>query len=287
MVTVKDYRVKERPTWCPGCGDFAVLSALQKACANHNLAPEDVALITGIGCSGKLVQHFGSYGFHTLHGRSLPCAQGVKLGNQDLTVIAAGGDGDGYGIGMGHLVHSIRRNIDLTYIVMDNHIYGLTTGQMSPTSKKGFKTKTSPQGATEEPVRAVETAIVNGISFVAQAFSGDVKHMTKIFQEAIAHKGFALVNAFSPCVTFNKVNTYEWFKEGLINLDDEEGYDPADRQAALNILNEKEGMVYGVIYKNPRPVYNEEMLGASDTAAAKMDLHIPLAQKEELLATFR
>ncbi|WP_054949441.1 2-oxoacid:ferredoxin oxidoreductase subunit beta [Numidum massiliense] len=287
MATIKDFRVTERPTWCPGCGDFAVLAALQKACANLGLEPENVALITGIGCSGKLVQHFGAYGFHTLHGRSLPLAQGVKLGNQDLTVIAAGGDGDGYGIGMGHLVHSIRRNVDMTYIVMDNHIYGLTTGQMSPTSKRGFKSKTSPQGSAEEPVRAVETAIVNGASFVAQGFSGDVKHLTQLYEQAIAHKGFALVNTFSPCVTFNKVNTYDWFREGLVKLDGQGDYDPTDRQAALHALHEADGMVYGVIYKKERPVYNEVVLGASETAAAKMDLHIAGEEKRTLLANFR
>ncbi|MGI6127817.1 MAG: thiamine pyrophosphate-dependent enzyme, partial [Planifilum sp.] len=175
MATIKDFRTNNRPTWCPGCGDYAVLSSLQKACADLGLEPEEVVLVSGIGCSGKISQHFGSYGFHSLHGRALPTAQGVKLANQDLTVIAAGGDGDGYGIGMGHFVHAVRRNVDLTYIVMDNHIYGLTTGQLSPTSDRGFKSKTSPQGSAEEPVKPVETAIVNGASFVAQAFSGDVK----------------------------------------------------------------------------------------------------------------
>ena len=178
MATIKDFRTNNRPTWCPGCGDYAVLSSLQKACADLGLAPEEVVLVSGIGCSGKIAQHFGSYGFHSLHGRALPTATGVKLANQDLTVIAAGGDGDGYGIGMGHFVHAVRRNIDLTYIVMDNHIYGLTTGQLSPTSERGFKSKTSPKGSAEEPVKAVETAIVNGASFVAQAFSGDVKRGT-------------------------------------------------------------------------------------------------------------
>lgn len=287
MATVKDFRVKEKPTWCPGCGDFAVLAALQKACANLGLEPEEVVLVTGIGCSGKLVQHFGSYGFHTLHGRSLPSAQGVKLANKDLTVIAAGGDGDGYGIGMGHFVHAVRRNVDMTYIVMDNHIYGLTTGQMSPTSRRGFISKTSPQGSVEEPVRAVETAIANGISFAAQAFSGDVKHMETLFEQAISHKGFALVNVFSPCVTFNKVNTYNWFRDMLINLDEENDYDPTDRQKALDTMYEKSGMVYGVLYENPRPTFEENILGASETAKAKLDIHMPTAEKNEILAGFR
>ncbi|MGZ6550750.1 MAG: thiamine pyrophosphate-dependent enzyme, partial [Tumebacillaceae bacterium] len=142
MATMADFRY-DKATWCPGCGDFSVLAALQQVCVRMGLEPEDVCCVSGIGCSGKISQHFGSYGFHTLHGRSLPTAQGIKMANQDLTVIAAGGDGDGYGIGVGHFIHACRRNVDITYIVMDNHIYGLTTGQSSPTSKKGFKTKTS------------------------------------------------------------------------------------------------------------------------------------------------
>jgi len=287
MATMKDFRTKNKPTWCPGCGDFTVLAALQKAVAELGLEPEQVALVSGIGCSGKMSQYFNSYGFHSLHGRSLPTATGVKLANQDLTVIAAGGDGDGYGIGMGHFVHTVRRNIDITYIVMDNHIYGLTTGQTSPTSDRGFRSKTSPQGAAEEPVKAVETAIVNGASFVAQAFSGDVKQMTHIFKEAISHKGFALVNCFSPCVTFNKVNTYEWFKEQLVNVDELENYQPEDVDHALRVLAETKGTVTGILYKQKRPVYHEVMSGASDVAAAKLDLRLPKEEQQALLQSFR
>ncbi|WP_460415416.1 2-oxoacid:ferredoxin oxidoreductase subunit beta [Planifilum fimeticola] len=287
MATIKDFRTNNRPTWCPGCGDYAVLSSLQKACADLGLAPEEVVLVSGIGCSGKISQHFGSYGFHSLHGRALPTATGVKLANQDLTVIAAGGDGDGYGIGMGHFVHAVRRNIDLTYIVMDNHIYGLTTGQLSPTSERGFKSKTSPQGSAEEPVKAVETAIVNGASFVAQAFSGDVKQMARLFEEAIRHRGFALVNCFSPCVTFNKVNTYDWFKETLVNLDEREDYDPTDREGALRLLHETKGVVTGVLYKQERPVFHEEMIGASEVATAKVDLRLKEEDAQALLQSYR
>lgn len=287
MATVKDFRTQNKPTWCPGCGDFTVLAALQKAVAELGLEPEQVVLVSGIGCSGKISQYFNSYGFHSLHGRSLPTATGVKLANQDLTVIAAGGDGDGYGIGMGHFVHTIRRNIDITYIVMDNHIYGLTTGQTSPTSERGFRSKTSPKGAAEEPVKALETAIVNGAGFVAQAFSGDVKQMTRIFKEAIIHKGFALVNCFSPCVTFNKVNTYEWFKEQLVNVDEREDYQPEDADCALRVLTETNGTVTGILYKQEKPVYHEVMLGASDVATAKLDLRLPKEEQQALLQSFR
>lgn len=287
MAKIQDFRTANKPTWCPGCGDFAVLAALQKAAVNLKLEPEEIALVSGIGCSGKISQHFGSYGFHSLHGRSLPTATGVKLANQELTVVAAGGDGDGYGIGMGHLVHTVRRNVDLTYIVMDNHIYGLTTGQASPTSKRGFRSKTSPEGAAEEPVKALETAIVNGASFVAQAFSGDVKQMTSIFEEAMRHKGFALVNCFSPCVTFNKVNTYDWFRETLVNLDEKGDHNPFDRGEALRILQETNGVVTGILYRQERPAYHEVMTGASAVATANLDLSLSEEDGQALLAPFR
>ena len=287
MATIKDFRTNNRPTWCPGCGDYAVLSSLQKACADLGLAPEEVVLVSGIGCSGKISQHFGSYGFHSLHGRALAYGDRGETGQPGPHGDRRRGDGDGYGIGMGHFVHAVRRNIDLTYIVMDNHIYGLTTGQLSPTSERGFKSKTSPQGSAEEPVKAVETAIVNGASFVAQAFSGDVKQMTRIFEEAIRHRGFALVNCFSPCVTFNKVNTYDWFKENLVNLDEREDYDPTDREGALRLLHETGGVVTGVLYKQERPVFHEEMIGASEVATAKVDLRLKEEETQALLQSYR
>lgn len=287
MATVKDFRVSEKATWCPGCGDYTVLAALQNAAANLGLEPENVVLVSGIGCSGKISQHFGSYGFHSLHGRSLPVATGVKLTNHDLTVIAAGGDGDGYGIGIGHFIHTLRRNMDLTYIVMDNHIYGLTTGQTSPTSQRGFKSKTSPEGSAEEPIRPVQSAIMNGASFVAQAFSGDLKQMTRIFEEAIRHKGFSLINTFSPCVTFNKINTYDWFKEHIYNLDEVNEYDSTDKFGALKVLEDHESIVTGVIYQEERPAYHEVMIGATTTPAIQLDLSILSEEQEQLKALFR
>jgi 2-oxoglutarate ferredoxin oxidoreductase subunit beta len=287
-VTMKDFKVEERPTWCPGCGDYSVLAALQKAVANIGLRPEEVVLSTGIGCSGKLSQHFGSYGFHGLHGRSLPIAQGVKIANHKLTVIAAGGDGDGYGIGMGHFIHAIRRNVDLTYIVMDNNIYGLTTGQTSPTSAKGFKSKTTPAGAAEEPIRPLHLALAQGASFVAQAFSGDVKEMTEIFEAAIRHKGFALVNAFSPCVTFNKVNTYDWFKEKLVKLSERPDFNPKSHLEALNYIDQYASLVTGIIFKQEgRKTYHEEIPGAQETPPVDVDLTISDEEKEKLLAPYR
>lgn len=287
-ITMKDFRVSENPTWCPGCGDYTVLASLQRAVANIGLRPEDVVLSTGIGCSGKLSQHFGSYGFHGLHGRSLPIAQGVKIANHNLTVIAAGGDGDGYGIGMGHFIHAIRRNVDITYIVMDNNIYGLTTGQTSPTSAKGFKSKTTPAGAAEEPIRPLHLALAQGASFVAQAFSGDVKEMTEIFEAAIRHKGFALVNAFSPCVTFNKVNTYDWFKEKLVKLSQQEDFKPQSHLEALHYIDQHASLVTGVIYQQEgRKAYHEEILGAQEIPPTDADLTISAEERKQLLAPYR
>lgn len=287
MATIKDFRVSEKATWCPGCGDYAVLAALQKAAANLDLVPEEVVLVSGIGCSGKISQHFGSYGFHSLHGRSLPVATGIKLANHELTVIAAGGDGDGYGIGMGHFMHTLRRNIDITYIVMDNHIYGLTTGQTSPTSEKGFKSKTTPEGSAEEPVRPVQSAILNGASFVAQGFSGDLNQLTRIIEEAIKHRGFSLVNTFSPCVTFNKINTYEWFKENIYNLDALDDFDHTDKFKALKVLEERGSVVTGIIYTEERPVYHEVMIGATEKPASKLELNLANDSIEELKQMFR
>lgn len=287
MATVKDFSVDERVTWCPGCGHYAVLAALQKAAANIGLEPEQVVLVSGIGCSGKISQHFGSYGFHSLHGRTLPVATGVKLANHELTVIAAGGDGDGYGIGMGHFMHTLRRNIDITYIVMDNHIYGLTTGQTSPTSKKGFKSRTTPEGSAEEPVRPVQTAIINGASFVAQGFSGELSQLTRIIEEAIKHKGFSLVNTFSPCVTFNKINTYEWFKENIYNLDKLDEFDHTNKFKALEVLEEHGSVVTGIIYTEERPVYHEVMIGATEQPASRLELNLVNDSIEELKEMFR
>ncbi|OEF99297.1 2-oxoacid ferredoxin oxidoreductase [Vulcanibacillus modesticaldus] len=287
MVILKDFKVETNPTWCPGCGHYTVLAALQRAAANLGLEPDNMVLVTGIGCSSKISQHFNSYGVHSLHGRALPVATGVKLANHDLTVVAAGGDGDGYGIGVGHFMHTLRRNIDITYIVMDNHIYGLTTGQTSPVSQKGFKSKTSPHGSAEEPLRPLQTAIINGASFVAQAFAGDINQMTRIFEEGIKHRGFSHINVFSPCVTFNKINTFEWFKEHLVNLDEKSDYDYTNKYHALEFLDRHGSIVTGILYQEDRPTYHEVMIGATKTPTSKLDLTIPKEESERLKALFR
>jgi 2-oxoglutarate ferredoxin oxidoreductase subunit beta len=232
QVTKDTYKGKIHPDWCPGCGDFSVLSALQQALFELGLKPYQVLVVSGIGCSSNLPGFINAYGMHTLHGRSLAVATGAKLGNHELKVICTGGDGDGYGIGGNHFVHTMRRNVDLTYVVMDNQIYGLTTGQVSPTSVKGMKTKSTPHGSVENPINPIPMAITAGATYVARGFSGKQKHLVEILKGAITHKGFSLVDIFSPCVTYNKDNTYQWFNPRIKILEDQ-GHNPADYQAAM------------------------------------------------------
>ena len=241
--TANDFKGKVDPDWCAGCGDFGVLNSLRKACLDLGLKPHEILTISGIGCSSNFPGFFNSYGMHTLHGRSLAVATGAKMANHELTVFVTGGDGDGYGIGGNHFTHTARRNVDLTYIVMDNEIYGLTTGQLSPTSSLDMKTKSSPHGSIEFPFNPVTSAIMNGATFVARGFSSDTKHLTMLMKQAIEHKGFSLISIFSPCITFNHDNTDAFFKPRIKKLEDE-GHDPSDWKAAC-----EKAMLWGdVIY---------------------------------------
>ncbi len=287
MATFKDFRNKIKPNWCPGCGDFSVQASIQRAAANCGLEPDNLAVISGIGCSGRISGYINSYGFHGIHGRSLPIAQGVKMANRDLTVIASGGDGDGFAIGMGHTVHAIRRNIDITYIVMDNQIYGLTKGQTSPRSEMGFKTKSTPGGSIESALNVMEMALTAGATFVAQSFSSDLKELTALIEAGINHKGFSLTNVFSPCVTFNKVNTYDWFKENIKKLDDIEGYDSSNRMIAMKTLMENDGLVTGLIYQNKeKPSYQQLVQNYDENPLAHQDLKLDEQKFNQLMAEF-
>ena len=288
MATFKDFRNNVKPNWCPGCGDFSVQAAIQRAAANVGLEPENLAVVSGIGCSGRISGYINSYGLHGIHGRSLPIAQGVKMANRDLTVIASGGDGDGFAIGMGHTIHSIRRNIDITYIVMDNQIYGLTKGQTSPRSAAGFKTKSTPHGSIEQAISPMEMALTAGATFVAQSFSTDLKDLTALIEAGIQHKGFSLINVFSPCVTYNKVNTYDWFKENLTKLSDIEGYDPSSREVAMNTLMKHDGLVTGLIYQNKeRQSYQQLLKGYSEDPLVDSDLNLNEDYFNNLVAEFK
>lgn len=257
--SMQDFKDKF-PNWCPGCGDFGVLGAMQRAAAELDLDPERTVLVTGIGCSGNITAFFRTYGFHGVHGRALPAATGIKLSDPELTVLVAGGDGDGYGIGLAHLVHAARRNLDVTYIVMDNQTYGLTKGQVSPTSAAGFVTHTTPQGNPDDPLQPLHLALTAGVSYLAQGFSADAKRLTKLIKEGIEHPGFALINTASPCITFNKVNTAGWFKERLADLE-AEGHDPKDPQAALGMVTRPDGKIpHGLVYRATRPTLHERVL---------------------------
>ena len=231
-LTVKEFKGKVDPDWCPGCGDFGVLSALKQALVDLGLLPHEVMVISGIGCSSNLPGFINAYGMHTLHGRALAVATGAQLANHELKVIVTGGDGDGYGIGGNHFIHSMRRNVDLTYIVMNNQIYGLTTGQLSPTSVKGMKTKSTPTGSVENPLNPVPLAIAAGATYVARGYTGQVKHLIELIKNGIQHRGFSLIDAFSPCVTFNLENSHEFFKQRTKKLEDL-GHHPTDFSAAM------------------------------------------------------
>ncbi len=253
----ENFKGEIKPDWCASCGDFGVLNALQKACASLGLANKDILCVSGIGCSSNLPGYFRTYGIHSLHGRALPVATGAKLANPDLTVVVTGGDGDGLGIGVGHFIHTMRRNVDLTYLLMDNQVYGLTTGQTSPTSSLGYKTKSTPEGSIERPINPIALALTGGATFVARAFSGEIAHMAEIFKKAIQHKGFAFVDCLSPCVTFNKVNTYQWFKANVYKLE-ESGHDPKDLSAAMAKAVDPSKIAIGLYYETTEvPTYED------------------------------
>ncbi|MHB8634781.1 MAG: 2-oxoacid:ferredoxin oxidoreductase subunit beta [Thermoplasmatota archaeon] len=267
--TWKEWKGKD-PIWCPGCGDFGVLTALQKAAANLELDPAKTVLVTGIGCSGNITAYFQSYGFHGIHGRALPVATGIKLANPDLTVLVAGGDGDGFGIGLSHFLHAARRNVDLTYIVMDNQVYGLTKGQTSPTTPSSMTTKASPLGPMAQPLNPLALSLSAGATFVAQAFAGDQKGLIDILEEGIRHPGFSFVNTQSPCVTYNFMNTYAWFRTSIRPLGGD--YDPTDWNRAMQVANDRTSVPTGILYRSRRETFgprNDAGRAAPTWAAAR------------------
>lgn len=254
----KSYEIK-KPGWCPGCGDFAVFAAIKRALSEKGFDPANVVVVSGIGCSGKLGDYIRTYAIHTLHGRVLPVATGIKLANPALCVIAAGGDGDGYAIGMGHFIHAARRNCSILYIVMNNQVYGLTKGQVSPTAERGFVTKSSPYGSFDEKIDGTLLAVSAGATFVARAFSGDIEGLSTIIKKALDHKGFALVEALSPCITFNRINTYDWFKENIYNVNKDNNYDFNNKSHALLALATGGKIPVGLLYKEEKEPFEERL----------------------------
>lgn len=285
MATLQDFRTNEKAWWCPGCGDFGVLAAMQKALVAVGANPATTAIVAGIGCSGKIGNYINSYNLHVTHGRALPAALGIKLANRDLMVLVAGGDGDGYAIGMGHFMHSLRRNANITYVVMDNHVYGLTKGQTSPTSEEGFQTKTSPQGSIERPIHPLMLAVSAGATFVAQGFSSWQPQLASLIQKGIEHPGFSLINVISPCVTYNKVNTYDWYKKNLQNLDEDSTYQPTNRARALARLHESDEMVTGLIYQEESTPYEALIPGFRETPLVHQDLNVDQTTWDKILST--
>lgn len=253
-LTAKDFRSDLKPIWCPGCGDFGVVTALYRALASIGRPPHEVAFVSGIGCSSRIPGYTTAYGFNTVHGRALPVAQGIKMANPDLLVLVAGGDGDGFSIGGGHVPHAVRRNLDLTYIVMDNHIYGLTKGQLSPTTPRGSVTSSSAHGSLEEPVNPLLYVLAYGAGFVAQGVPSDMDGLTKVIEEAIRYPGFAFVNVQSPCITFGDPEDQMKAQKAKMRKLSAEGHDPSNKLRAIELAQEYGTSLYtGVFYRNPNP----------------------------------
>jgi 2-oxoglutarate ferredoxin oxidoreductase subunit beta len=253
-LTAKDFRSSLKPIWCPGCGDYGVVTALYRALAAIGRPPHEVAFISGIGCSSRIPGYTTAYGFNTVHGRALPIAQGIKMAKPDLLVLVAGGDGDGFSIGGGHVPHAIRRNLDLTYVVMDNQIYGLTKGQLSPTSARGTKTASSLYGSIEDPVNPLLYVLAYGAGFVAQGIPSDLDGLSKLIEEAIRYPGFSFVNIQSPCITYGDVENQMKAQKARMKKLSDMGHDPTNRLRAMELASEYSTELYtGVFYRNPNP----------------------------------
>jgi 2-oxoglutarate ferredoxin oxidoreductase subunit beta len=261
MVTRQDFDVETLPTWCRGCGNHAILNAIKMALAERDTAPHQVFIVTGVGCGSKLPHYMRSTGFHTLHGRTRAVATGARLANHGLPVITVHGDGDSWNEGMNHFVQTVRRNVNLVDVVQDNRIYGLTKGQYSPTSERGKRTPTSPEGSIDRPVQPLPLAITAGATFVSRGYSGELKHLAWLIGEALEHPGYALVDVLQPCVTFNRSYAYDFYSERVYKLEDEPGYDPADRTAAWEKAHEwGERIPIGIFYRGePLPTYEEQV----------------------------
>ncbi|MHB1471953.1 MAG: thiamine pyrophosphate-dependent enzyme [Thermoplasmataceae archaeon] len=281
MVTIADYKGKVKPDWCPGCGNFAQLSAISMVLANMGIEPKDAVIASGIGCSSNMPEFINTYGFHGLHGRLLPVASAIKWANPKLTVIGYGGDGDGFFEGTQHFYHAAKRNIDITYIVSDNQVFGLTTGQASPTAEMGVKTKSTPNGNIEKPLNPLDFALAAGATFVARAFSGDAKHLQEMIKLGIQHKGFSFIDVFSPCVTYNKNNSYDYFRKRVYKL---ENNDKTDLLGAYKLAQELGDKIpIGVLYQKEEKTYEDYDPIIASTSLVERE---PVKVTEEFLEEF-
>lgn len=273
------------PTWCRGCGIYGLFAALKQASASLQIPPEQVVIVTGIGCHGRLNNYFRAYGFHGLHGRAIPVATGIRLSNPSLTVLVVSGDGDAYSIGLNHFIHASRKNVNITCIVVNNCVYGLTQGQTSPTSHKGFVSVSSPFGSKETPLDGPQLAIVAGGTFVARGFAGDPKHLSSLIARGLTHNGFSLVEVLSPCVTHNKFNTYNWFKENIVNLDHDPQYNPENRTRALEALMNMSQIPVGLLYRQEQPSFDDLIL-PGDRPIGLLELDVDVKKLEALMKDF-
>jgi 2-oxoglutarate/2-oxoacid ferredoxin oxidoreductase subunit beta len=251
--TPKDYKSEVKPTWCPGCGDFGVLNAAYRALANLQLATDQTVVVSGIGCSSRFPHFTKTFGFHSVHGRSLPVAQGLKMARPDLTVLAVGGDGDSFSIGAGHLVHAALRNIDITVVIMDNEIYGLTKGQTSPTSPHGHVTKSTPYGLLSSQFNPISTVLSLNVSFVARGYSAKPKDLAKLIEQGVQHKGFSFIHVLSPCPTF--YNTFDEWDAAVTPITAE--HDSTNRSQAMLLAMETEKQFTGIFYQQERPTMDQ------------------------------
>ncbi len=262
MVELKDYSSPVRPTWCRGCGDFGIWNAMKRALVKLELAPHEVIIYTGIGCGSKLPDYMTVNGFTSIHGRPIPIAQGAHLANHDLKAIVVAGDGDTYGIGGNHFISFMRRNADISVIVQNNRVYGLTKGQYSPTSPRGFFSKTSPppEGAIDQPVNPIALALAAEATFIARSWAGDVRHLADMMVAAIRHRGAALLDVLQPCVVFNRNYAFDYYRPRVYKVE-EEGYDPTDRDAAWEKAHEwGDRIPIGVIYQvEEQPTYEDQV----------------------------
>jgi 2-oxoglutarate ferredoxin oxidoreductase subunit beta len=268
----KDYKSDLKPIWCPGCGDFGVVQAIYRALAGVGRPPHEIAFVSGIGCSSRIPGYTTAYGFNSVHGRALPIAQGIKLAHPELLVLVAGGDGDGFSIGGGHLPHAIRRNLDLTYVVMDNQIYGLTKGQLSPTSPRGLKTASSIFGSLEDPVNPLSYVLGYGARFVAQGTPADMAGLASIIEEGIRYPGFAFINVQSPCITYGQPEAQLKAQKGEMKSLASLGHDAGDRTAAFTLAQDYGRKLYtGIFYRDdtPEPTYEQDVLTRQAELAAK------------------